>query len=118
MSEKLRSNVIETVDSAGDPHIRAGDCAATEDRPPSGLLDAGAANHTGHPARPAMDHHSAGLPGMGTELRNGGSRWTSVSTRGNGVGLMPVFKRKYVSGKVVWRYMFSGPGATGKIVGW
>src|SRR5262249_48350461 len=25
---------------------------------------------------------------------------------------MPVFKRKYVSGKVVWRYMFSGPGAT------
>jgi hypothetical protein len=25
---------------------------------------------------------------------------------------MPAFKRKYVSGKVVWRYMFSAPGAT------
>jgi site-specific recombinase XerD len=26
--------------------------------------------------------------------------------------LMPVFKRKYESGKIVWRYLFSGPGAT------
>src|SRR5712692_6479361 len=25
---------------------------------------------------------------------------------------MPVFKRKYISGKMVWRYMFSAPGAT------
>src|SRR5580700_5778914 len=25
---------------------------------------------------------------------------------------MPVFKRKYRSGKTVWRYIFSGPGAT------
>jgi len=25
---------------------------------------------------------------------------------------MPVFKRKYESGKVVWRYLFSAPGAT------
>jgi hypothetical protein len=25
---------------------------------------------------------------------------------------MPVFKKKYESGKVVWRYLFSGPGAT------
>ena len=25
---------------------------------------------------------------------------------------MPVFKRKYQSGKTVWRYLFSGPGAT------
>jgi integrase len=25
---------------------------------------------------------------------------------------MPVFKRKYESGKTVWRYLFSGPGAT------
>ena len=25
---------------------------------------------------------------------------------------MPVFKRKYESGKIVWRYIFSGPGAT------
>jgi integrase len=28
------------------------------------------------------------------------------------VELMPVFKRKYESGKTVWRYLFSGPGAT------
>jgi integrase len=27
---------------------------------------------------------------------------------------MPVFKRKYESGKVVWRYLFSAPGATRK----
>jgi hypothetical protein len=25
---------------------------------------------------------------------------------------MPVFKRKYQSGKTVWRYLFSGPGST------
>jgi hypothetical protein len=25
---------------------------------------------------------------------------------------MPVYKRKYKSGKVVWSYVFSGPGAT------
>ena len=25
---------------------------------------------------------------------------------------MPVFKRKYGSGKTVWRYMFSAPGST------
>src|SRR5580692_5784518 len=25
---------------------------------------------------------------------------------------MPVFKRKYRSGKTVWRYLFSGPGST------
>jgi hypothetical protein len=25
---------------------------------------------------------------------------------------MPVFKRKYKSGSVVWSYVFSGPGAT------
>src|ERR1700689_4974053 len=25
---------------------------------------------------------------------------------------MPVFKRKYESGKTVWGYLFSGPGAT------
>jgi len=25
---------------------------------------------------------------------------------------MPIFKRKYESGKTVWRYMFSGPGST------
>src|SRR3984885_4765007 len=27
---------------------------------------------------------------------------------------MPVFKRKYLSGKTVWRYLFSGPGSTRK----
>jgi hypothetical protein len=25
---------------------------------------------------------------------------------------MPVFKRKYESGKTVWRYIFSAPGST------
>src|SRR5215472_17348867 len=49
---------------------------------------------------------------MGALLRHAESRWTSGRTRGNGVALMPVFKRKYVSGKVVWRYLFSAPGAT------
>src|SRR5688500_19743979 len=49
---------------------------------------------------------------MGAHLRNTASDWTSRATRGNGVELMPAFKRKYRSGKTVWRYMFSAPGST------
>ena len=33
-------------------------------------------------------------------------------TRGKCGELMPVFKRKYRSGKTVWRYIFSAPGST------
>jgi integrase len=35
-----------------------------------------------------------------------------MQTRASGGELMPVFKRKYGSGKTVWRYMFSAPGST------
>ena len=49
---------------------------------------------------------------MGTHLRNARSPWTSHATRGNGVELMPVHKRKYRSRKVVWFYEFNLPGAT------
>ncbi len=38
-------------------------------------------------------------------------RWTSLATRGNGVELMPVYKRKYASGTVLWYYKFQPPGA-------
>src|SRR5439155_18666253 len=37
---------------------------------------------------------------MGAHLRYEGWRWTSHATRGNGVELMPVYKRKYDSGTV------------------
>jgi integrase len=50
---------------------------------------------------------------MGTYLRDTG-RWTSDVTRGNGVELMAVYKRKNRSGKTVWCYQFSLPGATRK----
>jgi hypothetical protein len=43
---------------------------------------------------------------------NVGSHWTLHAARGNGVAVMAAFKRKYVSGKVVCRYMFRAPGAT------
>lgn len=33
-----------------------------------------------------------------------GRRWTCGATRGNGVELMPVYKRKNRSGKTVWYY--------------
>src|SRR5688500_12497398 len=49
---------------------------------------------------------------MGAHLRNAGWRWTSPATRGNGVELMPVNKRKYRSGKVVWSYVIDAPGST------
>jgi excisionase family DNA binding protein len=52
------------------------------------------------------------VPGLGAHLRPSGGRWTSTPTRSSGGELMPVFKRKYESGKTVWRYMFSGPGST------
>jgi integrase len=49
---------------------------------------------------------------MGAYLRHAGWHWTSNATRGNGVELMPVHKRKNRSGKTVWYYQFSLPGAT------
>jgi hypothetical protein len=45
-------------------------------------------------------------------VRPPGGDWTSPPTRGSGVELMPVFKRKYRSGATVWRYLFSAPGST------
>jgi integrase len=51
---------------------------------------------------------------MGAHLRDAARNWTWGATRGNGVELMSVHKRKYDSGKVVWFYQFSLPGATRK----
>src|SRR5579864_3700575 len=48
---------------------------------------------------------------MGAHLRHADRRWTSYSTRGNGVELMPVYKRKYDSGTVLWYFKFQPPGA-------
>src|SRR5687767_1136841 len=48
---------------------------------------------------------------MGAHLRNTASDWTSRATRGTGVELMPVYKRKYISGTVLWFFKFSPPGA-------
>src|SRR6266487_4270216 len=61
---------------------------------------------------PAVDHHTERIPGLGAHLRSADGRWTSPPTRGRRGELMPVFKRKYGSGKAVWRYMFSAPGST------
>ena len=80
----------------------AGDRASIADRAPGGVHDAGAGNPARHPPRPTMDHHAARLRTMGAHLRNAGSRWTSHATRGNGVELMSVYKRKYLSGTVLW----------------
>jgi integrase len=44
-------------------------------------------------------------------VRHAGSRWTYPANRGNGVELMPVYKRKYPSGTVLWFYKFPAPGA-------
>src|ERR1017187_7293546 len=52
---------------------------------------------------------------MGEDLRGAGGRWTCRATRGNGVELMPVHKRKYRSGQVVWHYAFSLSGSTREI---
>src|ERR1035441_7924050 len=49
---------------------------------------------------------------MGAHLRHAARDWTSDGNRGNGVELMPVHKRKYRSGKVVWYYQFAPPGST------
>jgi integrase len=38
-------------------------------------------------------------------------RWTSHHSRGNGVELMAVYKRKYNSGTVLWYFKFQPPGA-------
>src|SRR5579872_2467022 len=48
---------------------------------------------------------------MGAQLRVTARRWTSLATRGNGVELMPVYKRRYASGTVLWYYKFQAPGA-------
>src|SRR6184192_2322854 len=48
---------------------------------------------------------------MGAQLRNTRCRWTSRATRGNGVELMSVYKRKYLSGTVLWYFKFQPPGA-------
>src|SRR5678815_1764737 len=48
---------------------------------------------------------------MGAHLRHAVWRWTSDRTRGNGVELMPVHKRKYESGTTVWYFKFQPPGA-------
>src|SRR6266704_1290894 len=49
---------------------------------------------------------------MGAHLRHASRRWTSHATRGNGVELMPVFKRTYRSGKSVWSYIIDAPAST------
>src|SRR5579872_5361910 len=46
---------------------------------------------------------------MGAHLRNAPWHWTSPATRGNGVELMPVYKRKYDSGTVLWYFKFQPP---------
>src|SRR5437879_472346 len=48
---------------------------------------------------------------MGAHLWYEGWRWTSHATRGNGVELMPVYKRKYDSGTVLWYFKFQPPCA-------
>src|SRR4026209_2815610 len=48
---------------------------------------------------------------MGAHLRHARWRWTSYATRGNGVEMMPVFKRTYGSRKIAWAYEFALPGA-------
>src|ERR1700719_3088056 len=48
---------------------------------------------------------------MGAHLRNAPRHWTSRRTRGNGVELMAVYKRKYKSGTVLWYFKFQPPGA-------
>src|SRR5580704_6153784 len=48
---------------------------------------------------------------MGAHVRNVPHHWTSPATRGNGVELMAVYKRKYVSGTVLWYFKFQPPGA-------
>src|SRR4051794_19177052 len=57
-----------------------------------------------------MDRHAACVRAMGAHLRHTGWRWTYGVTRGNGVELMPVHKRKYRSG-TVWYYSFDLPGS-------
>src|SRR6476619_39837 len=49
---------------------------------------------------------------MGAHLRHAAWRWTSLATRGNGLELMPVHKRKYPSGTTVWFFKFQPMGAT------
>src|SRR5580700_7442589 len=48
---------------------------------------------------------------MGAHLRDAFGNWTSNGNRGNGVELMPVYKRKYSSGTVLWYYKFQPSGA-------
>ena len=44
-------------------------------------------------------------------MRNAAEPWTSPATRGNGVELMAVYKRKYNSGTILWYFKFQRPGA-------
>lgn len=45
-------------------------------------------------------------------MRDAARPWTYEASRGNGVELMSVYRRKNRSGKTVWYYQFSLPGAT------
>jgi integrase len=51
---------------------------------------------------------------LGAHLRHAIWRWTYGATRGNGVELMPVHKKKNRAGKIVWCYQFSLPGSSRK----
>jgi hypothetical protein len=51
---------------------------------------------------------------LGAYLRYKNFRWTWGATRGNGVELMSVHKKKTRSGKTSWSYQFSRPGASRK----
>src|SRR5260370_4766282 len=97
--------------SPQQPNLRTGDRAATGCRAASGVRDVGAGDHAGHSPWPAVDHHATRLRTMGTQLRNAFWHWTSGATRGNGVELMSVYKRKYLSGTVLWYFKFQPPGA-------
>jgi len=44
-------------------------------------------------------------------VRNAAEPWTSPTTRGNGVELMAVYKRRYNSGTILWYFKFQRPGA-------
>ena len=59
-----------------------------------------------------MEHYPPRLRTMGADLRDATRHWTCGARRGNGVELMPVHKRKYRSGRVVWNYGFDLQGST------
>ena len=67
-----------------------------------------------------MDYYQACVPGLGAGLRPSGWNWTSTPTRGicqltrasGDLTFMPVYKRKYRSGKLAWYYQFASSGST------